>query len=68
MIGNTSLGVGSTQGSASYDHLGFVGFRHKDCPEMDRPDSVFGFFQADVMLSALAMKTSVCLSRNVPAL
>ena len=37
-------------GSISNDHLAFVDFRQEHRPEVDRPDPVVGFFQADVML------------------
>jgi len=42
--------VRESTGSVSNNHVALVDFRQKDRPEIDRPDAVIGFFQADVML------------------
>lgn len=50
-MGNTSQGWGKgNKGSVPDDHVPFVDFGEQDGPEVDRPDAVVGFFQADVVL------------------
>src|SRR5512142_2662802 len=50
MMGDTSWGGGGPQGSVPDDHVAFVDLPEQDASEVDGPDPVGGFVQADVML------------------
>jgi hypothetical protein len=41
---------GRQHGSIPDDHIAFVDFGQEDRPEVDRPDAIVGFFEAEVML------------------
>ena len=51
MMGNTSWGWGrANEGSVSDDHVAFVELPEQDRAEVERPDPVVGFVQANVKL------------------